>query len=343
MGKFRKKLPYIPVQPTDQTAEFAGWQWVIEGSHRNDSWDNYHLTRIGGIFKDSIIRLLYSNFIWYGLEDIEARTIEHYLITAGSVVGLRSNFNLEARTPSGIFYGQYSPYGDKYDFYGVPQGAMCSGRNGLVFSTEKPDDFVIGWDTTAVSINSPSIVSIYTYVARLAEELDKAYQALQVAVETHKQGIVFYTESPKETQILQNTLQKISGNNPFIIVQGNRMQTDQPVLFAPNNTQVVSQYYDNFQNAWSMVMDIIGLEHSTGQKKERLIVDEANQNNSLARYIGGDRLRARKRFAEELNKKFGLNVRVENYLMSIAEEAQDEADKYGKSEEGESEDVHSSN
>lgn len=336
MGWFRKdkRLPFIPVQPSDQSAAFAGLQYQIESSYNNDAWTYRRLSHIGSVFKDTITRLVYSNFIWYGLESYEAQAIESMLITNGVVGAIKSKFDIATETPSGVFFGKYSQLGDMYDFYGRPTSAMVTGLNGKELISNDYSGWCVGFDTTAITVLRPTTPPLYTYIHRLAYELDFAYQALQVAVETHKQGMIFKVNSTSEEKILKDVLRKISANNPYIIIRGGDDLRDiDPVLFAPSSSQAVSDYYDNFQNAWSLVLDLIGLEHSSQQKKERLVVDEAQQNNSLARYAGADRLRARKIFADELNSKFGLNVKVENYLRSIAEEAQNNADKYGEQED----------
>ena len=61
-----------------------------------------------------------------------------------------------------------------------------------------------------------------------------------------------------------------------------------------------------------------------------MIVSESERNRSLSRYVGADRLQARKIFAEELNKKFGTNIQVENYLASMITENGNDANIYGE-------------
>lgn len=334
----KKTLPYIPVQPQEQSAAFAGKQYEINSSARkddhNDAWDYHTTSRIGRIFKDTILRLLFSNFIWYGLEEIEAQTIERQLIMTGQVGAVRTMFSIDNQQPEGVYFGRIAPAGDWFDFYGMPFAATVTGYNGIELLGLTQNDWCICFDTTAITTLSPMFTSAYTYVERLAQELDYAYQALQVAVATHKQGLIFHVRDLQEEKILKSVLRKIDANNPFIIKRGgDDISGQQPVMFAPASAQAVTIYYDNFQNAWSMVMDLLGLEHSASQKKERLVVDEAEQNNSLARYIGGDRLRARRKFADALNEKFGMNVRVENYLRSMADEEQNQADVYGQEED----------
>lgn len=87
-------------------------------------------------------------------------------------------------------------------------------------------------------------------------------------------------------------------------------------------------------NTWGFVLDLLGMENNSQNKKERLVVTEAEMNRSLSRYLGANRLMARKLFAKNCNEKFGTNIKVENYLDSIVNENPNEANTYGM-EDGE--------
>lgn len=286
------------------------------------------------IFKDSLMRLLYSNFKWYGLEEYEANMIERMLISTGRVCGLRTNFDIETQTPDNIFFGYYGTDVDnvEYDFYGRSTKASVSGFNGKVYRAETPNDFVVGFDSTCYYFYNVGIPPIETYVRYLAEELNQAYETLKVAAETRKSGIVFQCQTQRSKQLLEQILKNRSLNSPYIVVTSN-LGEETETLFRPPNSSDLTEYYTYFINTWGIVLDILGLENNGNSKRERLIVNESVQNQSLARYIGGDRLQARKRFAKELNNKFGMNVRVENYLSSLVVESPNNANIYGEESE----------
>ena len=84
----------------------------------------------------------------------------------------------------------------------------------------------------------------------------------------------------------------------------------------------VKTFYDNYVNTWGSLLDMLGAPNSAPNKHERLLTNELEMNQSLARYISGDRLKARRDFISEVNEKFGTNYRVNNYLeMLITEES----------------------
>lgn len=338
MARKKKGTPYIPVQPADMTAEFAGYQYNLSRER------TCRQSRMYPIFRDTIERLIMSNFKWYGIEPYEAHMIEWCLNYQGRVCAVKSEFNLETRSPDGIFFGfMGTDVPDlKYDFYGLPQSISCSGLNNAVYVAETPDKFAICFDSMQHNRNGTMITPIMARIETLCQELDDAYQAWKVAAETRKCGMVFNCTNERVAKILRQVLTKVSANDPYIVVQGD-IGNDVDVLFSNNNTEAISEYRMNFMNVWGSIMDLIGLENNSQNKRERLVVTEAELNRSLSRYVAADRLQARKNFAEEISKKFGKKVDVENYLASMIIESPNEAnilgDEMGDSSTKETEEV----
>lgn len=283
------------------------------------------------IFETTLMRLLFANFKWYGLEPYEANAIERLLINNGKVCAIKTSFDIDTETPDGIFYGYYGTDVNNitYDFYGRCNKASVSGLNGKVYVADDPSNFVVGFDSMYYYQLNTMATPIVTYVRYLAKELDEAYQTLKVAAETRKSGIVFQCSNKRSEQLLKQVLKNRSENSPYIIITsdiGNETET----LFRPPNSQDLTEYYQYFINTWGIVLDILGFENSGNNKRERLVVSESERNRSLSRYVGADRLQARKNFAEELNKKFGTNIQVENYLASMITENGNDANIYGE-------------
>lgn len=324
MARWHKKG--IPLTDADKTAEFAGFQYTATPPAPQHS-KHYRY------FQESLRRLVYSQFKWYGLSDAESQMLEYLLINEGRACAIKTEFNLETRTPDGVFFGRPGTDVDGllYDFYGNPTRISCTGFNDSVFRAYDPDHFVIGFDTSAHIRSQSMITPISTYIDELASDLDNAYSAWRVAAETRKSGMVFNVVDPKSKSLLQSVLQRLTANDPWVIISGNNTAFEQMTVpqFAPNNTQALADYHDNFMNTWKLVLDLLGLENSQDDKKERLVVAEAVANKNLSRYLAGDRLKARQTFCDEINEKFGTDYQVENYLASIASETPSEANIYG--------------
>lgn len=328
----RKGLPFIPLQMPDMDAAFAGKQFQIEAAHNRTCEDS----KMYPIFRDTIYRLIFANFKWEGdITPVEAAMIERQLITTGRIVAVRSTLNVNGKQPEGVYYGYLgmgegnitnpidinkpTEFQETFDFYGQSSMVSCSGLNGTMFTAYNENNYVIGYDTTAVNIISPMITSPISYLDILAHEIDKAYRAWRIAVETNKLGMVFSTPDRAVAQMLQRILQGLSDDKPYVVMQGN-LTASIETIFRNNNLQGVSVYYQNLLNAWSLVMDVLGIENESAQKRERMVVEEAVRNNSLAKCTGYDRLRARQIFAEQVSKKLGKNIRVSNAFTQLLDE-----------------------
>lgn len=324
MARFKRKG--IPVQPVDQTAEFAGYQYQATPAPQVHS-KHYRF------FKDTITKLLYCNFKWYGLTPAESQMLEYLLINEGRAVAVKSEFDLSILSPEGVYIGR--PGTDvpdlKYDFYGHPTQCSCSGFSDLIVRAYDPQHFAMCFDTSANIRNQTVVAPLSTYIDELATDLDNAYSAWRVACETRKSGMVFNVPDPKSAKMLEGVLTRLGDNNPWIVITGNQTAFDAMTVpqFAPNNTQAIGDYHNNFLNAWNSVLDLLGLENAQQDKRERLVVAEALSNKNISRYVGADRLKARKEFAREFSEKFGVEIRVENYLASVATETMNQANIQG--------------
>lgn len=326
----RKRLGFIPVQPTQMDAEFAGKQYQMMTNDSCTPSDDRHKSTMYKIFRNTIYRLVYSNFAWYGPEPEQVDTIEDRLIKDGRVVAVKTDFDLDKQTGDNIYIGLMGshPSIDTVDFYGYPLACSCTGRNGKQIVIDNTDNFVPGYDTMAYTRTHPYIMPIITYIDYLAAELTDAYEAWKVATDTNKTGLVITTQNQKTAQTVMKLLQAISANKPWTVLSSD-INEQMEVLFRPSARGTLEEFYTNYINVWGHVLDLLGLDNSPQNKKERLIVDEVMMNRSLSRYIGADRLRARKMFCEQVNEKFGTSWSVENYLDSVVLEDTNAANEPG--------------
>lgn len=305
----KRGLPFIPVQMPDKTAAFAGKQFLIASQHAPRG----KRSKLYNLFRDSIRKLLYANFEWTGdINPIEASYIEYQLIETGRVIAMMENSN--------IYYGLLGMADNKgdesnqvqilYDFYGQPSAASCTGLNGTTINADA-NHFVIGYDTLCTTVISPMIPPTSVYIEALTDNLDNAYSAWRVAIETNKLGMVFDAPDETSARLMQKTLDDLSANKPFIITRGN-MSQQVNTTFRTGALGSIGAYYQNLLNAWSLVLDFLGIENESAQKRERMVVEEAVRNNSLSKSLGYDRLRARQIFAQQIGEKLGKNIRVTN-------------------------------
>lgn len=312
-----KGLPFIPVQMPDKAAAFAGKQFLINGTQT----PCHNQSKLYRLFRDSIRKLLYANFEWSGdITPIEASYLEYQLIETGRVIAMAANGT--------VYYGLLGMSDTQsddqntvqvlYDFYGQPSYASCTGLNGSVLTADA-NHFVIGYDTMCTTVISPMVPPTSVYIDALAENLDNAYSAWRVAIDTNKLGMVFNAPDETSARLMQKVLNDISANKPFVITRGN-MSQQVNTTYRPGAQGAVSAYYQNLLNAWSLVMDFLGIENESAQKRERMVVEEAVRNNSLSKSLGYDRLRARQIFAQQIGEKLGKHITVTNAYARLLDE-----------------------
>lgn len=320
MGIFRKKgAGVLPVPKTEMDAAY------IMGEAFNEPWECCGRDRsMLDVFQNSILRILFSNFEYTGMSKTEANAIERHLIMKGRVVAARGSGDIVTGEPAGVFFGRLSvenaPDGG-IDFYGQPRNVRCTGLNGT--SIRGYDgQYVIGYDTCAWFNIQTQIPPIYALCMEFAKRIYNAWSAWQVAVQTSKVGTIINVPDNRTARLVQNVLNRVGVNNPYIVLQNAMDGISNVSAEFRTSAENVKTFYDNYVNTWGSLLDMLGAPNSAPNKHERLLTNELEMNQSLARYISGDRLKARRDFISEVNKKFGTNYRVDNYLeMLITEES----------------------
>lgn len=316
--KFRKKgTPTLDTPPEDMQAEFLGAQY------------NYWAQDTYKIIRSTIIKLVFSNFGWEGLDPIQSSFLERILIMNGRALGVKTDLNIEEGTPGGFYVGYYNTDNTKYDFYGQPLEVVCAGLNGMTLRATYPK-FSICYDTTAHMNIGVIVPPIFTIIDHLAHFVYDSYSAWRVAMHTSKAATVFNANDTKEANMIKRVLQKVSENDPYIVLQNGNTASMTPVNVSfRNNTDHVKTFYDNYINSWGTVLDMLGFQNAAPNKHERLIVGEMQLNTSMATYVAADRLKAREDFAEEVGKRMGIQIKPYNYLQRMLDEAAD----YGQEEQ----------
>lgn len=122
---------------------------------------------------------------------------------------------------------------------------------------------------------------------------------------------------------------------PIISDKRGKGKSSVPMLTELTTLQVYGDYepskdwYD-FDKTWSLLMTMCGIRNNSEQnKKERLIVDEANANEEVVDLVNGMPTRLRKDAVERINNIFGLSVSVK----TKAELQKEQEDKEPEPEE----------
>ena len=189
------------------------------------------------------------------------------------------------------------------DVYGRPKTIQVIARNGYT-RTLKQGEFVIMYDNNG---RYPLLMDIYQNAERIA--LCKRVIDINIAQQRTPRIWLAKNDQVKSFQDLVN---EIDGNLERIIAYDNINLDDIQAICEP--APFVADKIDmHLDKEWAEFFRLIGIANLVEQKRERLIQDEmtASMGGTIAsRY---SRFEPRKRAIEEINKKFGTNIKVRYY------------------------------
>lgn len=197
-----------------------------------------------------------------------------------------------------------------FGIYGEALKIRCIAENGTNFNVE---DFVIGFDNTSYvsphTMYNEQCCSSYRILNELAQWLTIAHVTMKNNLIQQSTPYVFTTDANtrKSMEVLANQLHN---QVPFISMNKKYFDGIEPVkalsLGVPFLTKDLQDAIDWF---WDMAMSVLGIG-ATKTKKERMLNAEIEADTMEDKVSSIVRLAPRLRFVDEINKKFGLNIKV---------------------------------
>ena len=191
----------------------------------------------------------------------------------------------------------------KLDVYNRPKRIQVYGKNGYI-NTLKEGEFVIMYDNNG---RYPIYIDILQYAERYAN----VTRTIDINIAQQKTPRVWKTSTEKEKTV-RDIANEVDGNVEKIVTYDNINLDDIELILAPAPF-VADKLQEQKDKIWSEFLRLIGISNLSFQKKERNISDEiqAMQGGTIAsRY---ERFEPRKKAIEEINSKFGLEIKVEYY------------------------------
>ena len=191
----------------------------------------------------------------------------------------------------------------RLDVYNRPKRIQVYGKNGYT-NTLKEGEFVIMYDNNG---RYPIYIDILQYAERYAN----VTRTIDINIAQQKTPRVWKTSTEKEKTV-RDIANEVDGNVEKIVTYDNINLDDIELILAPAPF-VADKLQEQKDKVWSEFLRLIGISNLSFQKKERNISDEiqAMQGGTIAsRY---ERFEPRKKAIEEINSKFGLEIKVEYY------------------------------
>lgn len=246
-----------------------------------------------------------SIFEWVNLpESCNSRFLEYTLFWKGLACFVNDPnlglMNLEA-IPNG-----------KYNLYNLPTkiNAFSIGYS----ENYELDDIILVMNNILMN---PTVSSIQLYAQKLANvEVMK-----QINLNALKTPIMIVGDKSQQLT-LENLFKQYNGNYPFIFGDKKANLTEALKVLKTDAPYLVAQFEEEKRNIWSEILTFLGINNLKTNKKERLITNEVDSNNEEINFNLYSFYQYRKAAADELNKKFNLNVevRLNNRLPQILKE-----------------------
>ena len=260
---------------------------------------DYQMMKNNQIYIDYLDRLKLiatSLFTWEGLDEVAgvgaSRFLELVLYENG-----RAMFTKDDEL--GYIVLKVLP-DDKFNIYMLPTKVQ-----GFSFEFNKDYDF----DDIVYVMNNNLCKPTFETLRLIAYRLYEVETTIETNLIAQKTPVLIEGDT-KTILTLKNVYMQYSGNIPFIFGSKkfdinnklNVLRTDAPYL--------LDKLALHKHEVWDEMLTFLGINNANTDKKERLITDEVNSNNELINYYLNCFYKPRKNACDELNKKYGLNIKV---------------------------------
>lgn len=255
-------------------------------------------------YLSTLIEIAVSRYRWDGLPDgVNAQQMEYWAISDGYCAlcydeSLKSDPYMRAPEGFAVMRCALASMPDNYNLPLDIHAYSVTGYNGM-----------FGPDNSVLMLNSPlrfPMLSNVEFFARRLADIDRTLDLQLAAQKTPK-----ILQGKDEQQLtLSNIARKMRMNVPFIRLNGSFDIENIRVLDMEADFQGVSIQTVKHQ-IWNECMGYLGINNINEDKRERMISSEVRNNMGdviIRRNVG---LQMRRKFSEQANAMFGLNIDVD--------------------------------
>lgn len=255
--------------------------------------NNFRLNLIYNKYK----MLSLNMFRWEGLpETIESRHIENSLFNYGLCL-IVDDKDLG-------FISVPCNYGANMNVNAVPTEVITCGFNYIkTFKYLAKDK-----DKCQLILNNDLAIGNEHYIFDYAQRMFEVENCIRVNINQQKFPW-FVNTTPNNKKSMQVMFEKVMNGDPYIL--GSKDQIGDIEVLTLSTPYIADKLNEYKYELEREVLSFHGLNNNF-EKKERLLVDEVNSNNDFIDRNVELMYRQRKMACEQLNKKFGWNVRVVN-------------------------------
>lgn len=192
-------------------------------------------------------------------------------------------------------------YGGPLDVYRIPKERRAYASNGYNYPLNINNSVIIFNNY----LHQPTFNNIEMYARRLYE----VERTIDVNINAQKTPVTVKGPNALK-QTLLNMVAQYSGNEPFLYLSDKNDLIDAIQVLNTQAPFVADKLQDIKHQIYNEALTFLGIPNANTDKRERLISDEVNANNSITNYQAFTRLNARKQACTLINQMFGLSIDV---------------------------------
>lgn len=256
------------------------------------------------MFMWRLMNLAISVFKWDNLpEGVDERMLEFWLLRDG-FVGFFYDEALKSderrRAPEGYAVLPMMIQG-QWDIYEYPRDRRAYAVNGFNYECTEDNSVIIFQNYLRV----PMWLTLWQYASRLAE----TQRTIDInCMQQRTARIIRCSEDQRLTYL--NAAKEVDEGRPWVHGDKN-FDLDAFQVFDTTTPYVANELQTYKHQLWNEALTYLGIENVNTDKKERLISDEVVNNMGDVEAERFTRLNARKQACDEINRLFGLDVKVD--------------------------------
>ncbi len=169
-------------------------------------------------------------------------------------------------------------------------------------------DCVLAYDTIDRMANA-SVITTKRYIRMFATRLAAIDDIVDQNMRMQRHPYMFY--GPEQSRRdMTNMYARIAGGDDILFLNRGAADMVQFDVLQTMTPYVADKLLVDQRKILNMALDMLGINNTNTEKRERMITDEATANDEDIALMRLSRLRAREQFADNVNKRWGLNVSV---------------------------------
>ena len=269
-----------------------------------------------------------SMFEWKLPKGMDARYLERSLYYKGMATMFE--------TPEFGFINTQCSTNGYLNIYGLPSALMCNTFNGLhwykkLFTQLGEDEETIKKqreeECVFVMNDWEGMPTAFT-IEQFAYRMYLAQRTADVNMSAQRTPVMVVC-SDKQRLTMENLYSQYDGNLPFIFGdKDSNINENTLKALKTDAPYICDKVTDYKKEIWNEFLQFLGVNSISIEKKERLITDEANQNNEVINLYLQSRLAPRQKACDQFNELYGLTgddrimVRVRSDLHNIIKNAE---------------------